>query len=202
MCFLEIYDINRETVCKMVRSVTETYLVILSPVKSLTYEPSALSNFYLHPLRFVGNEVRLQYYLTRPSSINILPVSIPPVHVNSLHYFSYPHPFRTLLTMPSQYCTNFSYMQSIHHYQQCIVRTQSHIYANVQSVYYFSTPVQLEHYISCPCPGPVHSKSYLSMCNQYTISPAHIQSVHYLSCFVLRVYHISYKYTISSVHVQ
>ena len=58
MCFLEIYASNCETVGKMVRSVNEMYLVILSPDFG-SNEASALSNFYLHPLRFVGT--RLDY---------------------------------------------------------------------------------------------------------------------------------------------
>ena len=57
MCFLEIYDMNCETVGTMVRSVNEMYLNILSPFLKCdfdTNEVSALFNFYLHPLRFVG----------------------------------------------------------------------------------------------------------------------------------------------------
>ena len=67
MYFLKIYASNCETVGKMVRSVNEMYLVILSPAfcsneasalpAFCNNEASALSKFYLHPLRFIGTRL-------------------------------------------------------------------------------------------------------------------------------------------------
>ena len=57
---LELYAINSETVGKMVRSVNETYLNILSPFPKCDFDTnkvSALSNFYSHPLRFIGTRL-------------------------------------------------------------------------------------------------------------------------------------------------
>ena len=52
MCFLEIYDINCETVGKMIRSVNEMYLNILSTFPKCNFDTNdglALLNLYLHP---------------------------------------------------------------------------------------------------------------------------------------------------------
>ena len=51
---------NCQTIRKMVRSVNETYLNILSPIPKCdfgTNEVSALSNSYLHSLRFIGTRL-------------------------------------------------------------------------------------------------------------------------------------------------
>ena len=66
--FLEIYTMNCETIRKMVRSVNETYLNILLSIPKCDFDTnkvSALSNFSLHPLRFIGTRLdcRLVCYL-------------------------------------------------------------------------------------------------------------------------------------------
>ena len=54
MCFLEIFAMNFKTIGKMVRSLNE----MSSPKCNFdTNEFSALLNFYLHPMRFVGTRV-------------------------------------------------------------------------------------------------------------------------------------------------
>ena len=60
MCFLEIYAMNCETVGKMVRSVNEMCLNILLSFPKCNFdtkEVSALSNFYMQPLKFVGTRL-------------------------------------------------------------------------------------------------------------------------------------------------
>ena len=104
--------------------------------------------------------------------------------------------------MSSQYTIYLAPIESVHHFPcLCPVSTPSHLPMSCQNST-LSAHYQSEYDIYCPrpistlliisvytCPAQVQSihnqfksLSCLSMASQYTISPAHVWSVHHLSC--------------------